>query len=271
MLRPTQNFLLDDLKLVVEPKVRQFCGPLFFTDSLETPSGVSNNGSFGLVDTGSKKLLVTCYHVWEGFQEARKKNSDLKMCVCLNWGPFVVLDAEKLVAKDEKLDIATFDMEHLSSVCDKRKFYPLHQNPPRKKLGRGDMLLFVGFPGHFRRVENGALGFGRQGFVIGVADSYCNGFKFVSNIKSLNVKPDVLSGISGSPCFLVRGKFPIQLPPPNAVQSHPPEFHRHAVALFVAVFNFCRVHKSLNGKTPAMAARLTNHKWTIEELLSAQI
>jgi hypothetical protein len=49
------------------------------------------------------------------------------------------------------------------------------------------------------------------------------------------------------------------------------ENHRHAVALFAAVFNFCRVHKSLDGKTPAMAARLTDHKWTIEELLSAQI
>jgi hypothetical protein len=49
------------------------------------------------------------------------------------------------------------------------------------------------------------------------------------------------------------------------------ENHKHAVALFVAVFNFCRAHKSLGGKTPAMAARLTDHKWTVEELLSAQI
>jgi transposase len=46
--------------------------------------------------------------------------------------------------------------------------------------------------------------------------------------------------------------------------------HRHAVALFVAVFNFCRVHKSLNGKTPAMAAHLTDHKWSVSELLSAK-
>jgi hypothetical protein len=30
--------------------------------------------------------------------------------------------------------------------------------------------------------------------------------------------------------------------------------HRHSVALFVAVFNFCRKHKSLDGKTSAMAA-----------------
>jgi len=47
--------------------------------------------------------------------------------------------------------------------------------------------------------------------------------------------------------------------------------HRNAVAVFVAVFNFCRVHKSLNGQTPAMAAGLTDHVWTTEELLSAPI
>ena len=46
------------------------------------------------------------------------------------------------------------------------------------------------------------------------------------------------------------------------------ENHAHAVAIFVAFFNYCRVHKSLNGKTPAMAAGLTDHVWTVKELLS---
>lgn len=46
--------------------------------------------------------------------------------------------------------------------------------------------------------------------------------------------------------------------------------HRHAIALFIAVFNFCRKHKSLEGKTPAMAAGLTDHVWTVEELLTSQ-
>jgi IS1 family transposase len=44
---------------------------------------------------------------------------------------------------------------------------------------------------------------------------------------------------------------------------------RHAVALFVAHFNFCRVHSAL-GMTPAQAAGLTDHVWTIEELLQNQ-
>ncbi|HEY1662327.1 MAG TPA: hypothetical protein VGI03_07905 [Verrucomicrobiae bacterium] len=47
------------------------------------------------------------------------------------------------------------------------------------------------------------------------------------------------------------------------------ENHRHAVALFVAHFNFCRVHSAI-GMTPAMAAGLTDHVWTVEELLSAR-
>ena len=48
------------------------------------------------------------------------------------------------------------------------------------------------------------------------------------------------------------------------------ENHRHAVALFVAHFNFCRVHKSL-GMTPARAAGLTDHTWTVKELIEASV
>jgi len=43
---------------------------------------------------------------------------------------------------------------------------------------------------------------------------------------------------------------------------------RHAVAMFVCHFNFCRKH-SAHGKTPAMAAGLTDRVWTIAELLKA--
>lgn len=44
--------------------------------------------------------------------------------------------------------------------------------------------------------------------------------------------------------------------------------HRHSVALLVAHFNFCRVH-SAHQKTPAMAQGLTDHVWTVAELLEA--
>jgi hypothetical protein len=44
---------------------------------------------------------------------------------------------------------------------------------------------------------------------------------------------------------------------------------RHAVVIFVAFYNFCRLHQTLR-VTPAMQAGLTDHVWTLEELLSAQ-
>jgi hypothetical protein len=44
------------------------------------------------------------------------------------------------------------------------------------------------------------------------------------------------------------------------------ENHEAAIALFVAYYNFCRVHSTL-GETPATAAGLTDHVWSVRELL----
>jgi hypothetical protein len=40
-----------------------------------------------------------------------------------------------------------------------------------------------------------------------------------------------------------------------------------AVFLLGTVYNFCRVHSSLKHSTPAMAAHLTDHVWSVSELL----
>lgn len=45
------------------------------------------------------------------------------------------------------------------------------------------------------------------------------------------------------------------------------ENHGHMVALYFMHFNFCRIHKTLR-VTPAMEAGLTDHVWTIEEMLT---
>ena len=44
------------------------------------------------------------------------------------------------------------------------------------------------------------------------------------------------------------------------------ENHAYAVAIHYMHYNFCRVHKTLR-LTPAMEAGLTDHVWTIEEML----
>jgi transposase InsO family protein len=43
--------------------------------------------------------------------------------------------------------------------------------------------------------------------------------------------------------------------------------HRAALGLLFAHYNFCRKHRSLKGRTPAQAHGLTDHTWTLRELL----
>jgi len=46
------------------------------------------------------------------------------------------------------------------------------------------------------------------------------------------------------------------------------EIHASALMLWFAFYNFCRVHKSLR-VTPAMEAKITDHVWSVRELLKA--
>jgi hypothetical protein len=45
------------------------------------------------------------------------------------------------------------------------------------------------------------------------------------------------------------------------------ENHEAAIALHFMHYNFCRIHQTLR-VTPAMAAGLSNHVWTLEEMVS---
>jgi len=44
------------------------------------------------------------------------------------------------------------------------------------------------------------------------------------------------------------------------------ENHAHAVALYFVHYNFARIHRSLR-ITPAMAAGLVDHAWSLEEIV----
>lgn len=42
--------------------------------------------------------------------------------------------------------------------------------------------------------------------------------------------------------------------------------HEHAVALHFMHYNFCRVHQTIK-TTPAMAAGVADHVWTLDEVI----
>jgi hypothetical protein len=45
------------------------------------------------------------------------------------------------------------------------------------------------------------------------------------------------------------------------------ENHEHALALYFMYYNFCRIHQTLR-VTPAMEADVTDHVWSIEEIIA---
>lgn len=189
--------------------MQKFTGPIFFTDSHEMPLGsVTANGSFGLVDTGSKKLLVTCYHVWEEFQKAALENPDSRMCICPDQKHPIIFSPAKPLGEDRNLDVVTFDIASLVEFFGADKFYPINQKPP-PKVEKTDALFFIGYPGNLRCVLDEKLGVGRAPYA--VACCSVDGLRFQSDISKIKTAPDKYGGISGCPCFLVRESKPIQL------------------------------------------------------------
>lgn len=201
----------SELRQWLEPQVLPFCGPLFFASSLETAGeNVKANGTFGLVDTGLKKLLVTCHHVWEEFVRLESENPQVKFLICLDRNTPVVLHESQMIDSDKDLDIATFDISPLLGACAGRSFYPVHTKPAQP-LAKGDKIVLAGYPGTFRRDETKYVQFGRVLYLVSVSDT--SGFKIVADIsqsakihhqQQRKVGENLHGGISGSPCFALK-------------------------------------------------------------------
>ena len=203
------------LTMIVEPQVRKFCGPLFFTSSSITPkNNIESSGSFGLVSIGGKKLLVTCWHVLEGFRELHTKNPALRFGIGIGGRHPVSVSLDDLlkmkVDDDRRCDLAVFDIsDALEQVAASNlEFFNLSANRP-PKVCNGDVLYLIGFPGKGRIESETSVGFPRQ--VIGVQASLIGEFSFMSSVVRLNLDESDYAGISGAPCFVVREGAPIKL------------------------------------------------------------
>ena len=49
------------------------------------------------------------------------------------------------------------------------------------------------------------------------------------------------------------------------------ENHAYMLAITMVYYNFCRKHRSLGGKTPAMAAGLTEYQWSASDMLALDL
>jgi len=209
----TAQEMMDEVTFIIDPFVRRHCGPLFFAKSMDIPRGnILSNGSFGFINTGEKRLLVTCHHVWREFKNLRKIHPELMFAICLpNENPIVLCEIDFMfIDEDDRCDLVTFDMESLASLCVSRglDFFNVQQNLP-PKLCCGDTIYLIGFPGKGREDNENSVGFARQG--IGVHASQVGQFSFLADVSKPKRNTDFFAGISGAPCFAVYADGPIKL------------------------------------------------------------
>lgn len=205
----TRNYLT----FIVDPAVRQHCGPLFFSTSMTTPAdNIIANGTFGLVNTGKMKLLVTCCHVWSDFKELRSQNPSVMFSLCVDkFNPIIIPNPDSLlVDADKRCDLATFNTEPVADAFASQslQFFDINASRP-PKLHDGDTLYMIGFPGKGRQASNTSVGFPRQ--PIGVAATQVGNSNFFADVKRLHLNAEDFGGISGCPCFLVLKDRPIRL------------------------------------------------------------
>jgi hypothetical protein len=204
---------------MIEGQILGFCGPLFFSCCPELlPMNVVSNGTFGLVDTGQRKLLVTCSHVVADFDREKAENPDFQIAVLLGAGYPVGLARSQLIDSDSRLDLATFDMEPVLSHCSERRFYRLDEHPAPTLKPR-DILAFIGYTGESRSLDPMGANFGYQSFGLSVAD--VSGFQIAADVSDTTLLSDregqtlppsrSHGGISGAPCFQLTRKNVLRL------------------------------------------------------------
>jgi hypothetical protein len=208
---------LVQVRNVAIPQIKPSCGPIFFAESLEIAAGnVKDSGSFGLINTGKKKLLVTCHHVVEGFRDLKSKQPKLMLCLALGITP-EVLNLDALIDEDKELDLAVFDMAGMMQIPRERVFFPFDCKQ-KCNVAKENVLLVIGYPGRHRVEFDKAIYWGTTPH-LSIASDVTERNIYSSTQRMVNLNRQRLSGIyenpyggvSGSLCFVLQKDFRPQL------------------------------------------------------------
>src|SRR6266403_5395472 len=130
---------------IIEDRLQKHCGPLFFISSLTPPIDLLRNATYGLVDTGERKLLLTCYHVWDYLQELRLTHREAEIAINLAPGASPVISDAPVIAADRDLDIAVIDPKLHAGELGDRAFFKM-TNWPQSPIRSGEAIAFLGYP-----------------------------------------------------------------------------------------------------------------------------
>lgn len=185
---------------------------------------IVNNGTCCLVRTRTRRVLVTCAHVWSGFEDFRQAHPDAQLWISLtaNDSPHspsfpLLLSNPRLIDKNDSLDLATVTFDSIDSLEAQRFFYFRLNSEPAARAG--DIVHFIGYAGDAIREGNPRLILNYCYSSQTVHDVGRTQFILHSEIGTIhhedkNGKPTSAfraGGLSGAPVFKVRDNLELDL------------------------------------------------------------
>ena len=111
------------------------------------------SGTYALLDTGKRRVLVTCSHVWDEYQAKHDESPDTVLAVSLGEGRSNIAfkNPEKhRIAIDRDLDLVVLEFEpRWISVTHQKRWFRV--NWPLRRIAKGEHIVTLGFPGAWRQ------------------------------------------------------------------------------------------------------------------------
>lgn len=210
---PSSSENVQEFVETLTDEMHAFCGPIFIAPGLFTyPEQMIDSGTFSLVDTGQRRLLVTCHHIWEAYLKFRSLNGDAVLCLALGEGTPVIAfgsPEKQLIDVDSNLDLVVFDFEpsqirvNNSAVNHKKAWFPV-KDWPLLNVHDGDYVVLMGFPGKLIVKDGHTCSFSGQVLpfrVTGIGRERFYLFNDPNNSEVFSYTKNELGGQSGSPAF----------------------------------------------------------------------
>ncbi len=184
----------------------RYCGPIFVAPTLHSYPADLVGGTYALIDTGQKRLLVTCCHVWDEYEKQHDANEGAILAVNLGQGDCIAFKnplAHRL-AIDRDLDLVVLEFGPEGIAVPHNKSWFKISGWPIPRSEKGQCIVTLGFPKAWRTTTEINVAFGCAALPFAITDTsdrsivvFCDD----ENRQVLNDVKDSLAGISGSPTY----------------------------------------------------------------------
>lgn len=120
------------------------------------PEPLADNGTCCLIQTRVRRFVVTCEHVWRGYEAFWKAHIESRLWINLVRDDQVsapsaalTLSNPQIIAADKSLDLAVFTFDEIDTL-EPCRFWPF-RFATASKTNKGDIVHFLGFPGEALR------------------------------------------------------------------------------------------------------------------------